>query len=121
MLTDAARSEIFVRATLTRLGILCDRASSLSQAADLLRRKTYSAAIVDLHWRPNEVHVLATWACAHLSRRGIRTIITEDTPLAKQIDFSFRLRSAVFLGRAFGSADLLEAIKGSPAQALQAC
>ena len=110
IITDVPRTAQYAGLALSLLGVRHDVAGSLAEALGKLQEGRYGSALIDLRWEDRTALTLASWAQAHLTSRGIRLIVAGNTPLARNLDVTVRLGSAVLLGRTFDLADLREAV-----------
>ena len=113
LISDVPRTRAYVGFALDLLGVEYDVATCLTTAALELDRHDYDSAIIDLRWEPPAAPSMTAWVDVHIVNRGIRPVLTAETPIARDMHFALRLKSAVFLGRNFDFKDVMEAA-GAP-------
>ncbi len=109
LITDLPRTRAYVGFALDLLGVEYDVSTCLTTAALQLDRHEYDAAIIDLRWEAATAPSMTAWVDVHIANRGILPVLTAETPIARDMHFALRLKTAIFLGRNFDFKDVMEA------------
>ena len=110
VISEVPKTRAYLEFALNLMGIENSSASCLTMAAICLDRAEYSGVILDLRWPSQTAPSMTDWMETHVQARGLRVILTSQTPIACDLDSAFRLGTAVILGRAFDFDDLVEAV-----------
>jgi DNA-binding NtrC family response regulator len=110
VISEAPKTRAYLEFALKLMGIEIGSTSSLTMAALCLDRAEHSGVILDLRWPSPTAPSMTDWMQTHVQARGLRMILTSETPIARNIHCALRLGSAIVLGRAFDFDDVVEAV-----------